>query len=489
MKWYFNSGGLLGALLIGGCMVGPNYVPPQPKVPDAWQKAAAAGQEPNALRQWWTVFDDPALTALIERSAYSNYDIQAALSRIVESRALRNAAAGQFYPNVDATGFYSRNKQSQNAAAPGFGSFVSTPYDLYSVGFDASWEIDLFGGIRRSIQSAQAALEASVADYYNVRTSLLAEVGRNYIELRASQQRIRYAQANINIQRQTLELTQGRFDAQLAPRLDVTQSELNLANTESEIPLLRIAEEAAFNRLSVLVGEMPQDLQDRLRQTAPLPELPDGVISGIPADIMRRRPDIRRAERALAAQSERIGVAVSQLYPRFSLTGSFALQSRDFSDLGDVSKSKAYSFGPGFGWSVFNAGQLRSLVQAEEARTAQLLASYESAVLLAVEEVENAMVGFVQQGERLNSLERSVSAAEESVQLSETLYRSGLTDFENVLLDQRALAVQQDRLAVSRGDVLQQAISLYKALGGGWDWPAENETIESRSAQAEPERP
>jgi NodT family efflux transporter outer membrane factor (OMF) lipoprotein len=304
-------------------------------------------------------------------------------------------------------------------------------------------------------------------------------VGRNYIELRSAQKRIQYAQSNVEIQRQTVDLTQGRFKSQLSPRLDVSQAMLNLANTESEIPSLRIAETAALNRLSVLLGRMPVDLQERLKQPGDMPEAPAGISAGIPAEVLRRRLDIRRAERQLAAQTAQIGAAQANLYPMFSLTGTLALEATDFSNLGDMS-SRSYSFGPGFRWNLFNGNQYRSLVQAEEARTAQVLAAYESSVLLAVEEVENALIGFVQEGQRLEALDRSVAAAQESVQLVDTLYRSGLTDFQNVLIMQRTLSLQQDRAAISRGQMLQQAIALYKALGGGWEEPLHSETQDSQ---------
>lgn len=469
-KWYPVMSLAVLPLMIAGCKVGPDYAPPASEMPDQWQIAAARTSDPNVLKQWWAEFKDPLLTELIDLAAAANPDLRAATARIAESRAIRSATAGQYAPNVDAVGYYSRSRESENGRFGGFGTLSSDQFNLHSVGVDAAWEIDLFGRIGRSVESAQAALEASVEDYRSVETTLFAEVARSYVELRSTQARIRYAQSNIDIQRKTLELTQGRFNQGLAPKLDVTQSMQNLATTESEIPLLRIVEAAALNRLAVLLGRMPEDVRQQLSEPAGMPQTPSQIAVGIPADILRQRPDIRGAERSLAAQTALIGAATADLYPAFSLTGSFNLQATELSDVGDLS-SRAYSFGPGFRWNLFSGNRIRSLVQAQEARTAQLLAAYESAVLLAVEEVENAMVGFVQQRESLSALERSVAAAEESVQLSDTLYRNGLTDFENVLVTQRALALQQDRLAATRGQLLQQAISLYKALGGGWDYP------------------
>lgn len=488
-----TAAGVALPLLIAGCKVGPDYVPPDPNMPDQWLFAPASmTEEPQQLRHWWLAFDDPILSELIEEAAQSNPDLGAALARITESRALRNAAAGQYWPAVDATGSYTRSRESENGRFGNFGGLSADQFNLHSVGVDASWEIDLFGRISRSVESADAALQASVEDFRSVQISLFAEVARNYIELRAAQERIRYALGNINIQRQTLELTQGRFEADLAPKLDVTQAQLNLANSESEVPLLQLTEAAAYNRLAVLLGRMPQDLTGLLKDPADMPRVPADINAGIPAELLRRRPDIRRAERALAARSAQVGVATANLYPIFSLTGAFSLQATELSDVGDLS-SRAYSFGPGFRWNLFNGNQYRSLIQAEEARTVQLARAYETTVLRAVEEVENATIGFLQESKRLAALERSVVAAEESVTLVETLYRNGLTDFQNVLFNQRSLSVQQDRLAVSRGQMLQQAVNLYTALGGGWNFtentlpdrpdetaPAEFDTQEER---------
>lgn len=461
---------LLPLTFISGCKVGPDYVPPEPNVPAAWRAAETAASEPNTLQQWWLVFNDPLLTDLIETAALTNPDLRAAMFRIAESRAIRAATAGQYAPAVDATGFYSRSRDSENTRMGG--AFPAEEYNFHSVGVDAAWEIDLFGRIGRSVESAQAAYEASIEDWRSVQTALFAEVARNYIELRSAQERIRYARSNVKIQQQTLDLTQGRFNADLVPKSDVSQAQLNLANTESEIPLLIIAEAAAINRLETLLGPIPDALRARLRQEAQLPQAPVNIDAGIPADILRQRPDIRQAERTLAAQTALVGAETANLYPSFSLAGTFNLQATDLDDMGEWS-SRSYSFGPGFRWNLFDGNRIRSLVQAQEARTGQLLAGYESTVLRAVEEVENAMISLVQQRYRLEALKRSVAAAEESVLLLDALYKNGLTDFENVLVTQRALAIQQDRLVVSRSELLQAAVGLYKALGGGWTFETE----------------
>jgi NodT family efflux transporter outer membrane factor (OMF) lipoprotein len=468
IEWGFiRPVGLVLTLLLtaGGCTVGPNYARPELPLPEQWSGAeATAAVDDAAIRQWWTTFDDPVLTALIERSDAGNLDLTAALARIDQSRALYRFAAGENVPTIDATGSYTRSRASANGLGviPGENSF-------YAAGVDAFWEIDLFGRIRRSVESARADLEQSVEDYRDVRISLYAEVARNYIDLRTAQTRLQYAVSNIDIQKKTLDLTQNRYDAEIAPELDVSQARLNLANTESEIPSLRIAETAALNRLSVLLGTTPHALREELSRPERLPTVQPALAAGLPAELLRRRPDIRSAERALASQTARIGIAEARLYPSFSLVGTLELQAAQFSNLGDWS-SRAYAFGPGVRWNLFDGNRLRSLVNVEEARTRQLAAAYEASVLRAVEEVENALVGYVQEQERAAALRRSVEAAQQSVEMVQVIYTNGLTDFQNVLDSQRSLSLQQDRLAISEGLILQQVIGLYKALGGGWDF-------------------
>jgi len=466
LKWGFvRSVGVVLTLLLaaGGCRVGPDYARPELQMPSQWSGSEmAAPVDLEAIRQWWTTFDAPVLTSLMERAEAGNLDLQVALARIEESRALRRFAAGENAPIIDATGTYTRSRASAN----GLG-VIPGETSLYTAGVDAFWEIDLFGRIRRSVESAQGVLEQSIEDYRDVQISLYAEVARNYIDLRTAQMRLQYAVANIDIQRKTLELTQNRYDAQIAPELDVSQARLNLANTESEIPSLRIAETAAINRLSVLIGTTPHTLREELARPERLPTAQPVLSAGLPAELLRRRPDIRSAERALASQTARIGLAQAQLYPSFSLFGTLELQATQFSNMGDWS-SRAYAFGPRVRWNLFDGNRLRSLVNVEEARTRQLAAAYEASVLRAVEEVENAMVGYVQEQERAAALRRSVEAARASVEMVQVIYTNGLTDFQNVLVLQRSLSLQEDLLAVSEGRILQQVIGLYKALGGGW---------------------
>lgn len=457
-------GCLLALLLaVAGCTVGPDYTRPELVLPAEWLADEAAAADSAALSAWWTTFNDPVLSGLIEQADQGNLDLKSALARIDQARALRAYAAGENWPAVDAVGSYTRSRASENGLGLAAGE-----QSLYSAGFDAAWEIDLFGRIRRSVEAADATLAQSVADYHAVRVSLMAEIAAAYTDLRTSQARIGYAQANIDVQKKTLDLVKNRFDLQIAPALDVAQARLILANTESEIPSLRIAESAALNRLAVLTGTTPHQLRDTLLQAAPVPQTTTVLAAGLPAELLRRRPDIRSAERAVAAQTARIGAAQALRYPMFSLSGMMNFQATHISDVGDWD-SRAFAFGPDVRWNLFDGNRIKSLTAAEEALTRQYIAAYEATVLRAVEETENAMIGYAQELNRAAALRRSVDAARESLGMVENLYLNGLTDFQNVLDTQRSLTAQEDRLAVSEGQIVRQVIAMYKAVGGGWE--------------------
>jgi NodT family efflux transporter outer membrane factor (OMF) lipoprotein len=466
--------------------VGPDYERPDLELPTGWNQELLGQGEHSAaqLQQWWTQLDDPVLDGLIKQAGQANLDVKAAMMRVAESRALHDFTAGQSSPQVDVVGSYSRLRNSENTRFS-FPGIPTDPYDLHAVGFDAAWEIDLFGQIKRSVESSQASLEASIDDYYDVLRTLFAEVGRNYVELRTAQARIQYTLQNIEAQKETVKLTEGRFRAGLSPELDVAQAKLNLANTEAEVPVLRLAEIQATNRIAVLLGQYPQSLQVELEANKPIPTPVEPGALGLPADLLRRRPDIRYAERLLAAQTARIGVATADLYPAFSLTGTFNLQAEDLGNVGRWS-SRAYSFGPGFRWYLLNGDRVRSNIRREAAVTEQARLRYEQTVLSAVEEVENALTSFTQESERRAMLQRSTDESERSVKLVRELYANGLTDFQNVLDMQRTLWTQQDRLAASRGQVVLNLIRIYKAVGGGWplDRP-EQDNMTEKSAESE----
>jgi NodT family efflux transporter outer membrane factor (OMF) lipoprotein len=459
---------LLALAWLPGCAVGPDYVVPEPDMPDAWHEELARGlTEGQAdMHTWWTVFDDPVLTSLVERASTSSLDIKLAIARIDESRARRGFARGEWFPSLDGVGSLERSRTSKEISTnvPPPQSRTDT---FYAAGFDASWEIDLFGRIRRSVESASAGLEASIEDYRDVLVSTFAEVGITYVEVRALQARILSAQSNVETQRGALQLTTDRNRAGIVGDLDVRQAEQNLASTEATIPVLLSSLVQAINRLGVLLGQPPSTLHAELGPVTPIPQPPDETVVGLPAELLRQRPDIRAAERRLAAQTAQIGVATADLYPRFSLLGTFALEATDFVDwfTGDA---MSYGFGPAFRWNIFDAGRIRANIEAQDALTEQALVGYEQTMLFALADVEDAMVAFVQENDRRDALERSAVAARKSVALVDTLYRTGLTDFQNVLDTQRTQFLQEDALAQSEGFVSQNLVRIYRALGGGW---------------------
>ena len=483
---------VLAVLCLGfvlGCTVGPDYTPPETEMPDAWNQELTKGlAEGEAdLETWWTTLNDPVLDSLIDRAARGNLDLQAAVARVVESRARLGIASGDKFPSIDAIGSYQRSRFSEEIipSVP----FISRTDDNFQAGFDMAWEIDVFGRVRRSIESADASLDASVESYRDVLVTLLAEVALNYIDVRSLQARIRFAEANVVAQQETLQLTIDRLQAGLVPELDRRQAELNLATTESVIPALRIGLAQAINRLGVLLGERPSTLYEEL--SAPggtpdavvdIPNPPTEIIIGLPVELLRQRPDVRGAERELAAQTARIGVATAELYPRFSLSGTFALEARDAGKMWDQ-RARAYSYGPAMSWNLFDGGRLRNNIKAEDARAIEARLRYEQAVLFALLEVEDAIVAFTNEVERRDALARTVVAAQQSVALVRTLYRTELTDFQNVLDMERSLFVQQDELAASEGRVVQDLILIYKALGGGWDAMAAEPDDESADAE------
>ncbi len=446
-------------------MVGPDYTPPEIELPDSWHKAAVAGVEDGEadLRTWWTVFSDPVLDELLGRAANTNLDLERAAWAVTRARALRGITAADRVPTINLDGERNRQRISDNANfGPGGWRWNN------SIGLGMAWELDLFGRVRRSVRAAEAEIEASIEDYRDTLVVLLAEVAVNYIDVRTLQQRIEYAESNVENQRGTLDLTKNLFDSQLVPELDVRQAELNLARTESLLPALRRGLAAAVHRIGVLLGEHPAAFDALLQTGGALPETPAELATTLPASLLRQRPDVRAAERALAAQTERIGVAVGDLYPRFELAGAFGFRSVSTGDLFEAD-SREVLLGIPFRWNLFDRKRIKSNVAAEEALAAQLQTSYEQTVLLALEEVENALVGYGQEGVRRGTLQRSVQAAEQSVELVRTQYRAGLTNFQNVLDTERALFQQQDELAASRGEQVRQLILLYRALGGGWD--------------------
>ena len=461
---------LLGALVLSGCAVGPDYEPPEVPVPDAWQSAAVEGLSEGTatLQTWWSALDDPTLEGLVKRAEESNLTLQEATARVQEARAILGVARAGRVPDFAAGGSAQRFKGSDNSQLGQIAPNGLQTTNLFDLGVGASWEIDVFGRVRRSVESADATFEASIEDYRDVLVSLFAEVARSYVDLRTTQARLKYAEQNIEAQRASFSLTQVMFKEGATAALDVAQAESNLRNSEAAIPQLHIAFNFAINRLAVLLGETPGSLTAELVDSKPIPSPPEDVAAGIPADLLRQRADVRRAERLLASQTARIGVATADLYPRFSLTGFFGYQSTGIDSLFD-SPSQSWGVSLPFRWLIFDGGRIRSFIDIEEARAEQQLARYELSLLVAYEEVENALVAYALEQHSARSFRQAADASRKAVDLVELQYRSGLTNFQNFLDMQRVVFRQEDQLAVSEGRVIQNLISLYTALGGGWD--------------------
>jgi len=469
---------ILLVLAVAGCTVGPDFQKPQPSMPEQWgelpQTGVAPGEEP--IVRWWSVFRDPVLDSLIEEAVRSNLDLRLARTRIREARAQRGIVAADLYPAVDVTGSYDRLRRSENvsgAQGTSTGDLESASgsgdaRDLFLAGFDAGWEIDIFGGLRRSVEAADASVAAAEENHRDVLVTLLAEVARNYLEVRGNQKRISIARANMEIQRKTLELTRGRFEAGLGSKLEIAQAEAQLTTTESQIPALETSMKQAIHRLGVLLGQQPTSLAPRLLEEADIPPAPPEVPVGLPSDLLRRRPDVRQAEWELAAATARIGVATADLFPKFSLTGLAGLSSADAGDFFDGG-SRFWSVGPVIRWPIFDAGRIRANIQVQNARQEQALVAYENTVLRSLEEVENALVAYSKEHAVRSSLIRAVDANSTAMEISTELFSKGLVDFLNVLQAQGALSLSQDLLVRSDQRISTSLVSLFKALGGGWE--------------------
>lgn len=465
---------LLGVMLIAaaGCTVGPDYSPPADPAVESWPDALEAGLTADAadLREWWRVFQDPLLDSLVERALAGSLDLREAAARVREARALRGVTAADRFPTLDAAGSASYDRASENTFG-GPGGFPGEETDFYEVGFDASWELDVFGGVRRSVEAADADIEAAIESARDARVVLLAEVARAYVEYRSAAARLAIAHRNVAIQQDTLELSRDRLEAGIATQLDTDQALAQLETTRSQIPLLTTAWKRASYRLDVLLGLPPGSLSEELGTDVDVPQVPDTLAVGAPAELLRRRPDIRRAERSVAAATARIGAARADLYPSFTLNGSFGLASEDFNNLfeGD---STTWSIGPlAVRWPIFQGGRLRNAVRVQEARQEQALIAYERTVLEAYEEVAGALVEYARVRERRVYLARAVEADRRAVDLANDLWSRGLTDFFNVLDTQRALFELEDQLAQTEAAEATSLIALYKALGGGWEPP------------------
>jgi outer membrane protein, multidrug efflux system len=482
-----------GVLTLAGCTVGPNYTPPKMEMPSDFASASPEGgalstantqADDAALAQWWTSFNDPILASLVERAVKTNLDVRLAEARIREARALRGVAESDLVPSVDATGGASRSRGSENDGQPA--SFAEERAS-FRAGIEAGWEIDVFGRVRRSVQAARADVQATEEDRRAVLVSLVAEVARTYLDLRTFQQRQLVSDRNIETQSESVELTQSRLTAGIAAELEVAQSAAQLAFRRSQRPPLSAGERAAVHRLGVLLGQWPGSLREELAAKGEIPRVSEQVIGvGLPSDLLRRRPDVRQAERRIAAATARIGVATADLFPRFSLTGAFGLASEELDPFLDLS-SRTWSIGPSLRWNIFDAGRIRRTIDAAGEREKQALLVYERTVLGSLEDVENSLTNLASEQLRTRALEDAVVANRRAVQLADERYRAGLGDFLNVLESQRQLYDTEDQLVVSQSSVSRSLIGLYLALGGGWSWEVSSPNTEASSVVPTPQ--
>jgi len=463
----FLSCSVAGALSVFFCgceTVGFDYQTPTTKVPDRWTMSIEPHLDNSGacLTEWWKGFQDPVLNELIDRARANSPDIEIAIQRIVEARAQRGVAVSLMFPALESDAGYARTKQSGQIGFPG----PVAPIDLYTTGLSAGWEIDVFGGLRRRVEAETATLEATVENYRDVLVTLFADVALNYVDYCTLDEQLFVANENIKIQRNSLKLAQSRLDAGLVSKIDVTQAKTSLETTRARIPQLEGQRAAAKNRIASLTGGFPSSVTGLLSRAGSIPQPQRDYAVECPADLLRSRPDIRRAERDLAAAVARIGVTEADLYPKFALAGNLQLQSNNISNLPDAAAA-AYSFGPSVRWNLFSSGQIKNSIRAEEARTMQVYGSYEKTVLLAVEEVETSMARIAAERQRLSILRSAVASASESVDLVGENYKEGLVDFQRVIDTERVKFENDEAAVVSKGLVANNYIALYRALGGG----------------------
>ncbi|MBL8875797.1 MAG: efflux transporter outer membrane subunit [Phycisphaerae bacterium] len=480
-----RSVGLVGSLLLASglavglsaCKVGPDYKgPPEMSAPGAFA-AVPGGAIPDVksvpapgdveLAAWWKQFGDAQLDSLVEKALVGNLDLQLAQARVKEARAARGIVVADWFPAVGAGGNYQRSRSSDNI---GFiGPNPSGGTDLYTAGFDASWEIDFWGKTARGVEAADAVIAQTVENRRDVMISLLAEVASNYITLRGQQERLSVTERAVKAQEDSLKLTESRFRAGLVGELDVSQAKAQLENRNAQLFPIKTEIERAINRIGVLLGKPPRAYAEELSPRQKLPVAPAVVNVGMPSELLKRRPDIRAAERALASQTARIGVATADLYPSFSITAALGLQSNQFGSWWNMS-SRYWNVVPGVSWPILDWGKIRSNIQVADARAEQSMIIYEQVVLSSFENVESSLLQMVSEQQRYGALTRSVEASARAVQLAEDLYQTGNVDFRTVLDNQLILYNAEDQAVISQTLTLTSMIGLYKSLGGGWEY-------------------
>jgi NodT family efflux transporter outer membrane factor (OMF) lipoprotein len=478
-----------------GFKVGPNYCKPPAPVPDDWIEATDPKVENRHLQDWWAVFNDPTLNSLIDTAYAQNLTLRIAGTRVLEARAQQAIAVGSIFPETQqATGQYSRVGLSRTLANnPSFlGDFIpastlatlpadARPTNWYAdagVGFNMSWELDFWGRFRRAIESSNANLDSSVENFDASLVTLLADVATNYVQYRVAQERLKIARDNLQAQERLVALAADQFRVGTATSVDVEQLRTLLEQTRSTIPALQIALGQANDALCVLLGIPPRDLEAQLGTgpelgSAPMPNTPIWVAAGIPADLLRRRPDIRSAERQVAAQSAQIGVAEADLYPTIFINGTIGYETSDLSKLFE-SRSFMGTITPNFKWNILNYGRIVNNVHLQEAKTQELIATYQNDVLTAAQQVQTALRSFLRSREQAESLARSVKAAVGATKVQEKLFTDLKADVNRLYTLENTQLQEQDNLAVAQGNVALNLINVYRALGGGWEIRTQN---------------
>jgi len=432
--------------------------------------------EEKKLARWWEVFGDSVLMSLVDRAVEGNLDLKLAEFRILQARAVRGETVSEIGPSLNATGSFHRSRSqitTFESSAPGSDSEKKTESVIsnqYRAGFDAGWELDFFGGMRRGIEAANADLEASMESRRDVLVTLIAEIARNYINLRTYQQRIVISKQNLEAQEHSAELTRQRFQAGFVSGLDIANAEAQVAGTAAEIPLLEKATRLTLHKLGILLGGNPGALIQELSPASAIPFAPPSVPVGVPSELLRRRPDIRKAEAEIHAETARIGVASSDLYPKFNITGSAGYMSDSASSLFDP-VNLLWSFGPSMNWNLFSSGSTRSKIEIQKSLKEQSVIMYRQTVMSALQEVKDALISLEKEEEYRNALNDAVKSNRRAVELAIQLYTEGQTDYLNVLQAQRSLYASEDAFAQSTGTISISMVALYKALGGGWDYP------------------
>ena len=477
---------LLPIVLEGCTKLGPDFETPAAPGAAEWIDAPDPKVEAEKvdINRWWTVFEDPVLDQLVEKAYRQNLTLQVAGLLILRNRANLGIAIGNQYPQLqEATGAYALTTLSENASNR---AGANSSFGDASAGFDASWEIDFWGRFQRGIESADASLGASVAQYDDILVSLVAEVARTYVLVREFEERIGLATGNVEIQQKTLKITEAQFNGGQVSELDVQQSRALLFNTKALVPAFQAGLRQAKNALSVLLGMPPQNLTEILGAPGKIPTAPRSVATGIPSELLRRRPDIRQAELEAAAQSARIGIAEADLYPRFTLAGFIGFETShsggaesNNANLGDIFDSDSFTgfIGPSVSLPIFNYGRLTNSVRVEDAVFQQLAIDYQNTVLRAYQEVEDGIVGYLRTQDQAEFLNEGATASARAVDLALLQYREGLAQYTRVLNAQDLLVDQQDALAVARSSIATNLISVYKGLGGGWELRGDNDFV------------